>query len=74
MWVSGGIGIGKSVIARTMAEILAKKGRLVASFCFARGDSKRNCIESLAATIAYHAVDHIPQLLPDKLSFESALS
>ncbi|KDR74221.1 hypothetical protein GALMADRAFT_571288 [Galerina marginata CBS 339.88] len=65
MWVSGGPGVGKSAIARTMAELLAKDGRLAACFCFSRTDSDRNCIKSLAATIAYHAILHIPQLESD---------
>ncbi|KDR74700.1 hypothetical protein GALMADRAFT_18160, partial [Galerina marginata CBS 339.88] len=52
-WLYGPAGSGKSAIARTIAEICAKEGTLVASYFFSRFDSTRNHGLSFIATIAY---------------------
>ncbi|KDR74792.1 hypothetical protein GALMADRAFT_249682 [Galerina marginata CBS 339.88] len=55
MWLYGPAGSGKSAIARSIAELCAKEGVLVASYFFSRFDSTRNHCRSLIATIAYQA-------------------
>ncbi|KDR74805.1 hypothetical protein GALMADRAFT_29862, partial [Galerina marginata CBS 339.88] len=55
MWLYGPAGSGKSAIARSIAELCAKEGILVASYFFSRFDSTRNHWRSLIATIAYQA-------------------
>ncbi|KDR74793.1 hypothetical protein GALMADRAFT_29383, partial [Galerina marginata CBS 339.88] len=55
MWIYGPAGSGKSAIARSIAELCAKEGILVATYFFSRFDSTRNHGRSLIATIAYQA-------------------
>ncbi|KDR74795.1 hypothetical protein GALMADRAFT_30904, partial [Galerina marginata CBS 339.88] len=55
MWLYGPAGSGKSAIARSIAELCAKEGILVASYFLSRFDSTRNHGRSLIATIAYQA-------------------
>ncbi|KDR74801.1 hypothetical protein GALMADRAFT_1334259, partial [Galerina marginata CBS 339.88] len=55
MWLYGPAGSGKSAITRSIAELCAKEGILVASYFFSRFDSTRNHWRSLIATIAYQA-------------------
>ncbi|KDR74733.1 hypothetical protein GALMADRAFT_27518, partial [Galerina marginata CBS 339.88] len=65
-WLYGPAGSGKSAIARSIAELCAKEGILVASYFFSRFDSTRNHGRSIIGTIAYQvslcfpdARDHI---------------
>ncbi|KIK51059.1 hypothetical protein GYMLUDRAFT_102828, partial [Collybiopsis luxurians FD-317 M1] len=51
-WISGRAGAGKSVIAQTIAQDLAKSGQLLGSFRFSRSDSSRNNPNRLFTTIA----------------------
>ncbi|KDR74695.1 hypothetical protein GALMADRAFT_141048 [Galerina marginata CBS 339.88] len=53
MRLYGPAGSGKSAIGRSIAELCAMEGILVASYFFSRFDSTRNHGRSLIATIAY---------------------
>ena len=53
MWLTGAAGAGKSAIGRTVAELCAKEGSLLASFFFDSTDTTRNHIRSFVATITY---------------------
>ena len=61
LWLYGPAGAGKTAIARTVAEICAKHGLLLASFLFFRSDSKRNTMQPLVANIAYCISSLIPR-------------
>jgi len=60
LWLYGPGGAGKTAIARKVAELLAERGLLLASFLFFRSDSKRNSITPLVANIAYCVTCVIP--------------
>ena len=60
LWLYGPAGAGKTAIARTIAELCAAQGFLLASFLFFRSDSKRNTMTPLIANIAYRVVCVIP--------------
>ena len=53
LWLYGPAGAGKTAIARKVAELLAYRGLLLASFLFFRSDPKRNTMKPLVANIAY---------------------
>jgi len=57
----GGAGVGKSVIARTMAEILESQKELLATFFFSRDDPSRNGIKFVVATLAYKITLSVPE-------------
>jgi len=61
MWLYGAAGAGKSAIARTMAEKLHSRQRLLATFFFSRQDSSRNHINSVIATLAYKIALAVPE-------------
>ena len=63
-WLYGAAGAGKSAIARTMAELLLRRGQLLATFFFSRADSSRNNIKSVVATFAYNITLSIPESRP----------
>ena len=52
-WVNAAAGLGKSAIARTIAEWCAEKGILGSSYFFLRGLGDRSKIASLVPTLAY---------------------
>lgn len=56
-WISGMAGMGKSTIARTVAEHCNDRGHLVASFFFARAVADRSDIARLVSTIACQLAD-----------------
>ncbi|PPQ73961.1 hypothetical protein CVT26_006312 [Gymnopilus dilepis] len=60
-WVKGSAGVGKTVIVRTMAEMLAERKQLLASFFFWRSGQQCNNAQYFVATVSYQ----ICQLLPD---------
>ena len=60
LWLYGPAGAGKTAIARTVAEHVAERGLLLASFLFFRSDSKRNTMKPLVANIAYRITSVIP--------------
>jgi len=64
MWLYGGAGVGKSVIARIMAEILESRKELLATFFFSRNDPSRNHINSVIATLAYNIILSVPESRP----------
>ena len=60
LWLYGPAGAGKTAIARSVAELFAEDGLLLASFLFFRSDSKRNTMMPLVANIAYCLTCAIP--------------
>ncbi|KIM44199.1 hypothetical protein M413DRAFT_433570 [Hebeloma cylindrosporum] len=60
LWLYGPAGAGKTAIARKVAELLAERGLLLASFLFFRPDSKRNTMTPLVANIAYRLTCVVP--------------
>ena len=64
MWLYGAAGAGKSAIARTIAEILHGRKKLLATFFFSRGDPSRNHIKSVVATLAYNIAVCVPESRP----------
>ncbi|KAF2858665.1 hypothetical protein K470DRAFT_265882 [Piedraia hortae CBS 480.64] len=61
-WLSGKAGTGKSTIARTVADELAKQGYLVGSFFFKRGQGELGRARSLFPTIARQMADFVPSI------------
>jgi len=64
MWLYGGAGVGKSVIARAMAKILESRKELLATFFFSCDDPSRNHIKSVIATLAYDIILSVPESRP----------
>lgn len=56
----GVAGIGKSTIAKTVAEQAAEDNVLGASFFFSRDENNRKSAESFSATLAYHLSRRYP--------------
>ncbi|KAF2857247.1 tricorn protease domain 2-containing protein [Piedraia hortae CBS 480.64] len=61
-WLCGKAGTGKSTIARTVADELAKQGYLVGSFFFKRGRGELCRARSLFPTIARQMADFVPSI------------
>ena len=59
-WVNAAAGLGKSAIARTLAEWCAEKGILGSSYFFLRGLGDLSKIASLVPTLAYHLSRSVP--------------
>ena len=57
-------GTGKSTISRTVAQSLAEKRQLGASFFFKRGESDRGNASRFFTTIALQLVQKIPKMAP----------
>ena len=53
LWLHGPVGVGKTAIAQTIAEICQENGELAATFFFARGEIDRNNDRLLIPTLAY---------------------
>ena len=62
LWLYGPAGAGKSAIAQTIAELLAKAGLLAAAFFFSRNAAGRNDKAPLVATLVYQLVTSIPEI------------
>ena len=60
LWLYGPAGAGKTAIARKVAELVAERGLLLASFLFFRSDSKRNTMKPLVANITYRITSVVP--------------
>ena len=60
MWLSGGVGAGKSAIAQTFAEWCAYRRLLAGSFFFRRGDQRRASTQCICATLALQLVATLP--------------
>jgi len=58
----GVAGIGKSTVAKTVAERAAKDGTLGASFFFSRDEDNRKSAKSVFNTLAYHLAYHHPMI------------
>ncbi|KAB8293705.1 hypothetical protein EYC80_009191 [Monilinia laxa] len=63
-WLNGMAGTGKSTISRTVAQNLAQKGELGASFFFKRGEGDRGHAGMFFATIFTQLVQKLPSLAP----------
>jgi len=63
-WLHASAGAGKTVILKTIADILHRRGLLLAAFFFRRTDLTRNNTQSLIATIAYQLYKSIPASQP----------
>jgi len=64
IWLHGPAGSGKSAIQRTIAQLLHKRGVLLASFFFFRAAAGRNSANNFIATIAYQVALAIPATRP----------
>ncbi|CAA7266418.1 unnamed protein product [Cyclocybe aegerita] len=72
-WVSGSVGVGKTAVARTLAESLPQSGMLAASFML---DDKRYGEHPVLSTIAYQIIMSTPDVQPhvlDALQADSSL-
>ncbi|KIK52354.1 hypothetical protein GYMLUDRAFT_106053, partial [Collybiopsis luxurians FD-317 M1] len=61
-WLYGPAGAGKSAIAQTLAESLARDKSLAAAFFFWHSDPSRNNAQQLFTTISLQLVAAIPEL------------
>ena len=61
-WLSGMAGTGKSTIARTVADQLASKDRLAASFFFSKGSGERRHARHFFSTIAVQMTRTLPSV------------
>ncbi|EXA28958.1 hypothetical protein FOVG_19473 [Fusarium oxysporum f. sp. pisi HDV247] len=61
-WLNGMAGTGKSTIARTVARSRSKRGDLIASFFFKRGEMDRGNLNKLMSTLAYQLASSIPEV------------
>ncbi|KAF4612390.1 hypothetical protein D9613_003563 [Agrocybe pediades] len=52
LWLKGAAGAGKSAIARSVAERCSNEGLLLGTFFFSAGDTSRNHVKSLVATLS----------------------
>src|SRR6266852_3993930 len=58
----GVAGIGKSTVAKTVAERAANEETLGASFFFSRDEDNRNTLKSFFTTLAFQLACHYPQI------------
>ena len=63
-WVNGLAGIGKSTLARTVAEDARRSGLLGASFFFSRQDNELSDPTRFIPTIAYQLASSFPVVRP----------
>ncbi|PPQ73963.1 hypothetical protein CVT26_006314 [Gymnopilus dilepis] len=63
-WVKGSAGVGKTVIVRTVAEILAEREQLLASFFFWRSGQRCNNAQYFVATVSYQICQLLPACKP----------
>ncbi|KAJ3510165.1 hypothetical protein NLJ89_g4835 [Agrocybe chaxingu] len=59
-WLNGSVGVGKSAIGQTIAEICEREGLLLASFFFGRWDPARNNAKHFVTTLAYQVALAVP--------------
>ena len=62
MWFYGPAGAGKSAIARSIAELCAKRGWLAASFFFSRTTEGCNDSSRLIPTLVWQLIQSIPAI------------
>ncbi|KAI9764068.1 MAG: hypothetical protein M1840_008872 [Geoglossum simile] len=63
-WLNCMAGMGKSTIARTIAQSFADKAQLGASFFFKKGEGDRSNASRFFTTIATDLMAHVPGLIP----------
>jgi hypothetical protein len=63
-WLSGMAGMGKSMIAQTVAQSFARRGQLGASFFFQKGEGERGNASRFFTTIATDLVACEPDMVP----------
>ncbi|KAI1103269.1 hypothetical protein F4804DRAFT_235568 [Jackrogersella minutella] len=63
-WLKGMAGTGKSTVSRTIAESIADKRILGASFFFRRGESDRGNANLFFTTIAAQLMSYEPRMVP----------
>ncbi|KAJ3494655.1 hypothetical protein NLJ89_g10763 [Agrocybe chaxingu] len=68
-WLNGSVGVGKSAIGRTVAEICEQERLLLATFFFGRSDSTRNNAKHFVTTLAYQIALAVP---PARCGIEQA--
>jgi len=61
-WLYGPVGVGKSAIAQTIAEMCEEEGLLAAAFFFSRLSDGRSNSKHLVATIVYQLITTIPEI------------
>ncbi|KAF8162347.1 hypothetical protein BJ912DRAFT_1097934 [Pholiota molesta] len=67
LWLNGAAGAGKSALMQSLAERCAQAAIAIASFFFFRGDSTRNTIAPLVATLVYQLIQAVPDISDDIL-------
>ncbi|KAF8198443.1 hypothetical protein BJ912DRAFT_1140004 [Pholiota molesta] len=65
LWLNGAAGAGKSALMQSLAERCAQAAIVIATFFFFRGDSSRNTIAPLVATLVYQLIRAIPEIERD---------
>ncbi|KAF8198435.1 hypothetical protein BJ912DRAFT_26103 [Pholiota molesta] len=67
LWLNGAAGAGKSALMQSLAERCVQAAIAIATFFFFRGDSTRNTIAPLVATLVYQLIQAIPEISEDIL-------
>ena len=62
LWTHGSPGVGKSAIARMVAEMCTQAGKSVASFFFSRAAPGRDGVEKLVPSLAFQLSRLIPEI------------
>ncbi|KAF8198406.1 hypothetical protein BJ912DRAFT_25613 [Pholiota molesta] len=65
LWLNGAAGAGKSALMQSLAERCVQAAIVIATFFFFRGDSSRNTITPLVATLVYQLIRAIPEIEGD---------
>ncbi|PPQ75584.1 hypothetical protein CVT24_010863 [Panaeolus cyanescens] len=64
MWLDGPMGSGKSAAARSIAERMSLKDRLLGMFIFRKGEAGRGNATQFVTTLAYQMAFSIPHIRP----------
>ncbi|KAF8198431.1 hypothetical protein BJ912DRAFT_25915 [Pholiota molesta] len=67
LWLNGAAGAGKTALMQSLAEQCVQAAIAIGSFFFFRGDSTRNAIAPLMATLVYQLIQAIPEISEDIL-------
>jgi hypothetical protein len=63
LWLFGPAGVGKTVIAKKIAQLAAENNLLIAAFFFSRTSPSRSTKDRLVPTLAYQLALSIPETL-----------